>query len=271
MTATFAYRAPTQRAELLSLLADNGEQARVLAGGTDLLIDVRSGFAHPNLVVNLKNVEGFSAISWSDTDGLIIRPGVTINDVLWNTRIRDFYPLLVACGRDLASHQIRNRATVIGNVVNASPCSDMAPALLCLGASAVISSKRGQRVVPFKEFFTGVKRTVLRADEILEEIIVPPAAAAARGAYCKLKRIKGHDLGIVGVAAMRQDNVVRLGISSCAPTPLLVEGLAAADPLDAAVSAAQAAIHPISDLRCTREYREHMVGVFVRRVLKEVA
>lgn len=271
MTAAFAYRSPTHRAELLSLLADNGEQARVLAGGTDLLIDVRAGFAHPKMVVNIKNVEGFSDISWSDTDGLIIRPGVTINDVLWDARIRETYPLLVACGRDLASHQIRNRATVIGNVVNASPCSDMAPSLLCLGASAVISSTSGQRTVPFKDFFTGVKRTVLRADEILEEIIVPPASAAARGSYCKLKRIKGHDLGIVGVAAMRLDNVVRLGISSCAPTPLLVEGLSAADPADTAVAAARAAIHPISDLRCSREYREHMVEVFVRRVLKEVA
>ncbi len=135
MAAVFAYRSPTQRTELLSLLADSGEQARVLAGGTDLLIDMRNGVAHPTLVVNLKNVEGFSAMSWSDTEGLIIRPGVTINDVLFDARVRDAYPLLIACARDLASHQIRNRATVIGNVVNASPCSDMAPALLCLGAA----------------------------------------------------------------------------------------------------------------------------------------
>ena len=271
MTAVFAYRSPVQRPELLSLLADHGESARVLAGGTDLLIDVRSGFAHPELVVNLKNVEGFSEISWSDAEGLIIRPGVTINDVVEDARVRDSYPLLVACGQDLASHQIRNRATVIGNVVNASPCSDMAPALLCLGARAVISSKGGQRVVPFKEFFTGVKRTVLRADEILEEIIVPPGSATARGSYCKLKRIKGHDLGIVGVAAMKQDGVLSLAISSCAPTPLLVEGFSAADPADVVVAAARDAIHPISDLRCSREYREHMVEVFVRRVLQEVA
>jgi CO/xanthine dehydrogenase FAD-binding subunit len=271
MTADFAYHSPRRRAELLSLLADHGEDARVLAGGTDLLIDMRAGFAHPRLVVNLTNVEGFSDISWSQAEGLIIRPGVTINDVLEDTRIRESYPLLVACGQDLASHQIRNRATVAGNVVNASPCSDMAPALLCLGARAVISSRGGQREVPFTEFFTGVKRTVLRADEILEEIIVPPQAAAARGSYCKLKRIKGHDLGIVGVAAMRKDGVLSLGISSCAPTPLLVDGLSAADPVDAVVSAARHAIHPISDLRCSREYREHMVGVFVRRALEEVA
>ena len=271
MAAAFAYRSPTQRTELLSLLADSGEQARVLAGGTDLLIDMRNGVAHPKLVVNLKNVEGFSAMSWSDTEGLVIRPGVTINDVLFDARVRDAYPLLIACARDLASHQIRNRATVIGNVVNASPCSDMAPALLCLGARAVISSREGQREVPFTEFFTGVKRTVLRPGEILEEVIVPASAAAGRAAYCKLKRIKGHDLGIVGVAAMRQNGTLRLGISSCAPTPLLIADLSSTSPVDAVVAAARGAVNPIDDLRCTREYREHMVEVFVRRVLKEVA
>ncbi len=92
MAAVFAYRSPTQRTELLSLLADRGEQARVLAGGTDLLIDMRNGVAHPEVVVNLKNVEGFSAMSWSDTEGLIIRPGVTVNDVLFDARIRECYP-----------------------------------------------------------------------------------------------------------------------------------------------------------------------------------
>jgi len=271
MTATFAYRAPVLRAELLSLLADHGAAARVLAGGTDLLADLRNGIAQPSLVVNLKNVEGYSDISWSRDEGLVIRPAVTINDVLQDAKVRDSYPLLVACARDLASHQIRNRATVVGNVVNASPCADMAPALLCLGARAVISSQAGQRMVPFSEFFTGVKRTVLRAEEILEAIIVPPEMAAARGSYRKLKRIKGHDLGIVGVAAMNKDGALRLGISSCAPTPLLVEGLSAQDPVDVVVAAAHEAISPISDVRCSREYREHMVGVFVRRTLQEVA
>jgi CO/xanthine dehydrogenase FAD-binding subunit len=271
MTAMFNYRAPVLRAELLSLLADHGAAARVLAGGTDLLGDLRSGLAHPSLVVNLKNVEGYSDISWSRDEGLVIRAAVTINDVLQDAKVRDSYPLLVACALDLASHQIRNRATVVGNVVNASPCADMAPALLCLGARAVVSSQTEQRIVPFTEFFTGVKRTVLRADEILEEIIVPPESAAARGSYRKLKRIKGHDLGIVGVAAMNKDGALRLGISSCAPTPLLVEGLSAGDPADAVVAAVHEVISPISDVRCSREYREHMVDVFVRRALQEVA
>ena len=271
MTDVFAYQAPASRAQLLDILDQQGPDARVMAGGTDVMIDLRAGFLHPKTVVDVKRVQGFSDVAWSDADGLVIRPAVTLSAILADPRIRETYPLLIACAQDLASHQLRNRATVIGNVVNASPCADMSPALLCLGATAVISSKRGQRVVPFKEFFTGVKRTVLQPGEILEEVHVPTETAEARGSYRKLKRIKGHDLGIVGVAAMRKDGVLRLGISSCAPTPLLVDGLSADDEPDSVVAAAQGAISPISDLRCSKEYRAHMVGVFVRRVLREVA
>lgn len=271
MTARFSYRAPTRRDELLALLAEYGAAARVLAGGTDLLGDVRSGLAHPGVVVDVKRVQGFTGLDWSTDRGLVIRPGTSINDLLDDERVRASYPLLVACAQDLASHQIRNRATVIGNVVNASPCADMAPALLCLGARAVISSLGGRREVPFTEFFTGVKRTVLRTEELLEEIVVPPESAGARGTYRKLKRIKGHDLGVVGVAAMSRDGALRLGISSCAPTPLLVDGLSTQTPVDEVVEAARAAISPISDVRCTKEYRAHMVGVYVRRALEEVA
>lgn len=271
MTARFSYAAPTRREDLLTLLADHGAEARVLAGGTDLLGDVRSGLARPAMVVDVKRVDGYADLVWSEQEGLIIRPAVTINDVLLSPVVRQSYPLLLACARDLASHQIRNRATVIGNVANASPCADMSPALLCLGATVVLSSRDGSREVPVTDFFTGAKRTVLAPGELLERIVIPPEAAGARGSYRKLKRIKGHDLGIVGVAASSKDGALRLGISSCAATPLLVDGLSAQDPADDVVAAAQAVISPISDVRCTKEYRTHMVGVYVRRALREVA
>jgi CO/xanthine dehydrogenase FAD-binding subunit len=271
MTATFTYRAPRLRTDLLTLLAEFGPAARLFAGGTDLIPDIRNGVRTPALVINLKNVAGYSDISWSADDGLLIGPAVTINDVLFDPKVAMAFPLLTACARDLASHQIRNRATVVGNIANASPCADMAPALLCLGASAVIASLAGSRTVPFTEFFTGVKRTVIQPGEVLERIIVPPASAGARGTYHKLKRIKGHDLGIVGVAASNNDGALRLGISSCAPTPLLVDGLSVTDPVDDVVAAARHVISPISDVRCSREYREHMVEVYVRRTLREVA
>ena len=271
MITTFKYRAPVTRAELHGLLADHGGDARLLAGGTDLLGDIRMGLRHPEVVVDLKKVADFPSITWSDDDGLTIGPAVTISDVLQSAVIRERFPILVSCARDLASHQIRNRATVVGNIVNASPCSDMAPGLLCLKARAVISSARGGREVPLHEFFAGVKATVLEEDEVLEGIVVPPESAGARGSYRKLKRINGHDLGIVGVALSKHEGLIRLGISSCAPTPLWVNGLAETAGDDEVAAAAQRAIKPISDVRASKEYRAFMVEVFVRRLHQEVA
>lgn len=270
MIYSFNYLAPETRAELHSILADHGPAAALLAGGTDLLVNIRNGVAKPECIVNVKKVKGFSGVSWSAQEGLIIHAGATINDLLREEKVRRDYPLLAACAHDLASYQIRNRATVVGNVVNASPCSDMAPALLCLKARAVISSQRGEREVPFQDFFKGVKKTVILPDEILERIVVPAASANAQGGYHKLKRINGHDLAIVGVAMLKQEGVLRMGISSAAPTPVFVGDLKTSDSADDLVAAAMRAISPISDVRCTKEYREHMVQVFVRRLLEEV-
>jgi len=270
MLHEFRYIAPQSRSDLLDRLAEYGSRAKVLAGGTDLLVNIRAGLFKPEVVIDVKKVEGFGGVDRNDAGDLVFRPATTINDVLKNPEVRESYPLLAACGHDLASYQIRNRATVIGNVVNASPCSDMAPALLCLGAKAVIASASGEREVSFRDFFTGVKSTVLKDDEILERIEVPAQSAGAKGQYKKLKRIKGHDLGIVGVAVAIQDGRLSIGVSSAAPTPVLVEGLSADIDSEAAVDAVSAAISPISDVRCTGEYREFMAGVFVRRLLEEV-
>lgn len=270
MLHDFEYAGPTNRGELHELLAKRGREAKLLAGGTDLLVNMRAGVAKPVLVVDVKKVREFRGITWDAKEGLVIRPAVTINEVLAHGVVNEHFPLLAECAHDLASYQIRNRATVIGNVVNASPCSDMAPALLCLEATAVISSKRGERSIPFAQFFTGVKRTVLQEDELLERIVVPAESAGARGSYLKLKRINGHDLGIVGVALMRHKGKLRLGVSSSAPTPVLVEGLAEGDAEEKVLAAVRSAISPISDVRCSKEYREFMVETFTKRLLREV-
>lgn len=271
MLQDFTYLAPRTLAELHSVLADNAAEASILAGGTDLLVNIRAGLTRPKIVVDAKKVEGFGGLVASERGGLVIHAGVTISALLGDEAARSRHPLLIACARDLASHQIRNRATVVGNVVNASPCADMAPGLLCLRARAVISSKRGEREIPFSEFFKGVKETVVAPDEVVERIVVPAASAGARGGYTKLKRINGHDLGIVSVAlCIDREGELRLAVGSCAPTPVLVEGLDASRPADAVVDAVIRAISPISDLRSTREYRLHMVECYVRRLLDEV-
>jgi carbon-monoxide dehydrogenase medium subunit len=266
----FKYKAPTSRAELFGLLADHGEGAKVLAGGTDLLVDMRSGLCHPEMVINLKKVEDFPGLSCSENEGLIIGPAVTVNELLQNDAVLENYPLLAECALTLASHQLRNRATVVGNITHASPGADMAPGLLCLGARVVIGSRKGPREVDLKDFFTGVKKTVLGPDEIVESIVVPPGSAGSRGSYRKLKRIEGHDLSLVAVALTRNQGALRLSIGSAAPTPLLLEGFSDDDSTEDVVAAAREAICPISDLRASKEYRQFMVEVYVRRLLEEV-
>jgi carbon-monoxide dehydrogenase medium subunit len=270
MIHPFRYQAPATREELHGLLADPDSGSVLLGGGTDLLVAIRSGALRPRRVLDVKRVRDFPGLEWSAQEGLLIGPRVTVDDLLNSGRVREDFPLLAACAADLASPQIRNRATVIGNVANASPCSDLAPALLCLEARATLSSRRGVREVPFRTFFTGVKRSVLAPGEVLEGITVPAASAGARGGYRKLKRIQGHDLALVGVALLKQDGALRLGVSSAAPTPVFVGTLGCGDPADDVVAAVLAAVSPISDLRCTREYRLHMIEVFVRRLLGEV-
>lgn len=270
MLYEFRYLAPKSAAELAAALDEHREDGRFLAGGTDLLPNIRNGVMKPAFVIDGKKVPGADLITYSDAEGLSIGPAVTINDVLRSQDARERYPVLCGCAHELASHQVRNRATVAGNVVNASPCSDMAPALLCLGAQAVIRSKTGQRAVPFKEFFAGVKQTVLKPGEYLERILVPAASKGARGSYLKLKRIAGHDLGIVGVLMVRLGDSIRFGVSSAAPTPVLVDSVAAKDAPDEAARKVLASVSPISDVRGSKEYREHMIGVYVRRLLAEV-
>ena len=124
--------------------------------------------------------------------------------------------------------------------------------------------------MPFRDFFAGVKKTVLKPGEYLERIIVPAGIRGARGRYLKLKRIAGHDLGIVGVLMVRMGDALRFAVSSAAPTPVLVGSVTAKDSPEEAAAKVLAAVSPISDVRGTKEYREHMIGVYVRRLLAEV-
>ena len=270
MLHEFRYVAPATVEGLVEVLDEYKLDGKLLAGGTDLIPNIRNGIMHPAWAIDVKKFPGASLLSWSQVDGLVMGPAVTINDLLRSKDVRERYPVLCEAAHELASHQVRNRATVVGNVVNASPCSDMAPALLCLGASAVLRSRAGQRTVPFTEFFTGVKKTVLAPGEFLERIVVPAASVGARGRYMKLKRIAGHDLGIVGVLMVRLGDRTLLGVSLAAPTPVLVETVKASDSPEQAVAKVLGSVSPISDVRGSKEYRQHMIGVYVRRLLAEV-
>lgn len=270
MLVKFAYKAPDTKGQLLEILENEQQALKLLAGGTDLLVNIRNGVYRPMTVVDLKKIPGFDAIAWDKKTGLKIGPSVTINAILTDKRVVEHYPLLCACAKDLASYQIRNRATVVGNIVNASPCSDMAPALLCLDATVVIESAQGRRELPIAEFFTGVKRTVLQKNELVTSIRIPAEKAGVKGVYRKLKRIQGHDLGIVGVAVANLGSGARIAVSSSAPTPVVTPILPLDLSMQKVLEAVNAIIRPISDLRCSKEYRIFMVGEYAKRLWKEV-
>lgn len=270
MLQEFSYTAPQDQNELYKILHEHATEAKILAGGTDLLVNIRNSVIKPRLLVDIKRVAEFFGIAFDEQIGLRIGASVTINEIIQHPMVRDHYPLLQACGRDLASFQIRNRATVVGNIVNASPCSDMAPALLCLEARVQIASIDGCREVPIEQFFLGVKRTILKPHEVLTNIVIPPSSRDIRGSYHKLKRINGHDLGIIGVAVARASGHLRIAVSSAAPTPVVTERLAHdIDELDA-IAEVFRIVNPISDVRCTKEYRSFMIGIYIRRLLAEV-
>jgi carbon-monoxide dehydrogenase medium subunit len=263
--------APRTIEEILDLLSDGSNDLKLLAGGTDLLVRMRNGYCHPELLVDIKEIPGFNTITWTEPNGLLIGPAVQLNAILGSRILQEKYPLLIACAKELGSYQIRNRATLVGNVASGSPCSDMAPALLCLEADLLITSKRGRRSVAVKDFFVGVKKTVLESDELIYGISLPASTSLAAGSYLKLKRIRGQDLGIVGVAAMVKNGLVRFSVSSCAQIPIVTHPMAVTTSPQELVETVNSLIHPITDIRCSSEYRRFMVEEYVLRLLQEVS
>ena len=271
MLHEFSYIKPTSMDELLGFLAAEGENSSVFSGGTDLFVNIRAGVSAPSYVVDLKRVPELQELGYDKSQGLSIGACVTVNQLVEDEAAQSHYPILVEAGTELATYQLRNRATVIGNIVTASPCGDMTSPLLCLGAEVVLTSKRGSRQMALGEFITGVKTTQIASDEIVTKIVVPTKYIDAVGGYKKLKRIKGHDLGVVAVVMIKTKDVVRVAISSAAPTPVLLEDFSLETPFADIQKAAQTAISPIDDVRCTREYRSFMVDVYIRRLAEEVA
>ncbi len=267
MLHEFAYHRPASLEEALDFLKEKRSEATAFAGGTDLFVNIRAGLARPAHVVDLKSIRELQELSWDDKEGLSIGACVTVNDLLEFPETSRYYPVLHAAGDELATYQLRNRATVVGNIVTASPCGDFGSPLLTLSGEVVLVSAAGERRVPLQEFITGVKKTIIKPDEIVSRIIVPVTWAGAAGGYEKLKRIKGHDLGVVSVAMIRHNDTIRCAVSSAAPTPVLLPDMPASTPVKKVQEKAQEMISPIDDVRCTREYRAFMVNVFIGRLM----
>lgn len=266
--------------ECIKALAQGGPESKLLAGGTDLLPQLKNGLLKPARVIDLSGVARLRTIEAGNGKGIRIGSAVTARTLELDRAVRASYLSLAESGALVGSVQVRNLATLGGNICNAAPSADMAPPLLALDAEAVITGPKGERRVPITTFFTGVRRTVLAPDEILVELVVPNPGAHSGGNYLRHTPRRELDIAVVGVASeITLNNGVcgkaRIALASVAPTP--VRAAAAEQALEgqpltpqaierAAELAVQAA-RPIDDQRGSIDFRRHLVKVLTRRTL----
>lgn len=270
------YARPRGLPEALSLLS--GPDAHVLCGGTDLIVGLSKGTLHPRLVVDIKQIAELQpGIALSD-GRLRIAATTTLSTVIADERVRSAFPALVEAAQVVGSIQIRNRASLAGNLCNASPAADTAPPLLVYGAVLEIVGAAGSRRVPITDFFTGPGRTVLGPGELLGAIELPMPDRPRGSAFARMTRRRGVDLATVNLCSLvSADGPVRFGYGAVGPTPLLVtdESGVLADPgadeaaVDTVLRRLVGQATPISNVRASREYREAMLLVLSRRALAE--
>ncbi len=271
---------PQSLDDCLKLLAQHGAQARPVAGGTDLLPQMKTGVTRPRVVVDLSGIERLRQIQADNGQGLRIGAAATAREIEQSAAVRGAYRSIAESGALVGSIQVRNLATVGGNLCNAAPSADMAPPLVALEAQAVIAGPRGERRVPMVDFFTGVRKTVLAPDEVLVEIVVPAPGPGSGGQYLRHTPRRELDIAVVGVASQLtlaggRCTRARIALASVAPTPVrataaerTLEGQAITPALiERAATLAVEAARPISDQRGSVEFRKHLVRVLTRRTL----
>lgn len=266
--------------DCLGILAKQGPDAKLLAGGTDLLPQLKNGLLKPSWVIDLSGVPALRGLGRGNGRGLRVGAAVTARELERDPFVRSAYPALAESAALVGSVQVRNLATVGGNLCNAAPSADMAPPLLALDAEAVIAGPEGQRRVPLGSFFLGVRRTVLAPGELLVELVVPDPGPHSGGTYVRHTPRRELDIAVVGVASQLtlSDGVcvrARIALAAVAPVPLrataaeqALEGHAVTpERIAQAADLATEAARPISDQRGSADFRRHLVRVLTRRTL----
>lgn len=273
----FVYLRPGSIAEAISMRCEHEGCSVLLNGGTDVVIQLRDRLIKPDYVIDIKRIEGLREITFSKEAGLFIGACATMNEIGGNEHVKAHYPYLAEAALSVGSKQVRNRATCIGNIVNASPLADTATPLYCYDAIVEIAGPDGRREVPIREFILFVRKVDLREGEIVTGIRVP--FVAAQGEFYKISRRSQVDLSTVCGTVLRVGDDYRVAMGSVAPTPLRLpktEALLAGKKLDKALIAEAAAlatteVSPIDDVRADRQYRLDMVSYIVRDALGKLA
>jgi xanthine dehydrogenase FAD-binding subunit len=278
----FDYAAPSTLAEAVALLAERGDRARPLAGGTDVIVQLREGRRDHDLLIDIKHIPELNELSYDPRHGLSFGAAVPCYRLAEHPEVARAYPGLIDAVALIGGTQIQSRASVGGNLCNASPAADTIPALIAAGAVCVIAGKAGPREVSVEMFCTAPGRTVLQRGELLVRFCLPPPPPHTGSAYLRFIPRNEMDIAVVGVGVSitLNDNLVgciaaRVALAAVAPTPLLVPEAGAAlighapttRDIDHAAALAQAAARPISDMRGDADYRRHLVAVLTKRAL----
>lgn len=273
---SFAYEQPRCVSEAFDLLDTHGRDASLLAGGTDLVVGLRKGRISPRVVVDLKRLDDLCPGIEEAGGRFSIMAPTTLREIIADPRVQSRLPALAEAACTVGSVQIRNRATLAGNVCNASPAADTAPALLAYHAEVLLVSRDGARRLPLREFLLGPRRTDLRANEMVAAVEIPVPEAATSSCFARLTRRRGVDLATVSLCCAVTGHVTTFAFGAVGPKPFTMtddSGLLAdpgADPASrrSLLQAFVARATPISDIRGSREYRQAMLLALSQRALQ---
>jgi CO/xanthine dehydrogenase FAD-binding subunit len=269
------YFRPESLNEALKLLHKHAGDIKVLAGGTDLIVALREKNVSCANILDIKAIAELGEIRFSPVKGLSIGAAVCLNDLIGSEIVRKYYSILVTAAKTLANSLIRNRATLAGNLCNASPGGDMlCPAIVLEGTVEAASAGRVRRL-PLCDFFTGVKKTVLKEDEMVTRVNFP--VMSGEGRYLRKSRIKGHDLAQISVAAfLKDEGGLNIAVGAAGPVPVVIQGFrqcrkadlpALKDEITEKVAGE---IRPIGDQRASREYRQAMAAYLTGLIVGEL-
>jgi CO/xanthine dehydrogenase FAD-binding subunit len=279
----FEYQAPEALDDALVLVDQYKSEASVLAGGTDLIVQMKSGQTHPRFVVDVKKIPELNRLEWDEEEGLHIGAAVPLSKLVAFQPLKGKFSIFAQACSLIGSVQIRNRATMGGNICNAAPSADTPPPLLCLGARAIVACLKWTRSIPMEEFFIGPGQTALNPDELLVEVVIPHPPLPSAGCYLRHTPRAEMDIAVVGVGAFlvlspQGDNIqdARIALGAVAPTPIRAPQAEAVlkgkpptqDLVKEAAERSAEAVKPISDVRGSAEYRIRLVKVLTRRTLQ---
>lgn len=279
----FNYIRPTSLEQALAFLSNANGEVRPLAGGTDLIPQMKEGVKTPPWVMDIKAIPEMNRLEFDLQGALHLGAAVSCSDIASTPEVGEKFPLLRQTTSLIGGLQIQYRASVGGNICNAAPSADSAAALLCYGATIHIAGPKGERKVPVENFFSGPGKTVLSPQELVVEIELPAPPSRSAGFYMRFTPREEMDIAIAGVASFitlngkgKRCKEARIALSAVAPTPwrarkaeaILSGKILTADILEQASQQAAAEAQTISDIRGSAEYRRHLVQVLTRRTLE---